>query len=616
MIKNWMRAGAPILSAVLVLGCAGAGLQGYEAPIYTPFIPEPIQVQAAEEKTADGQSQNSGQEGNAPGTQTQDDREESVPAVTEVKEDYTLKDGVYTGTGNGFGGPLTVQVTIKAGKITDIQITDTKDGEEFLQKASQVIKRIIAAQSTNVDTVSGATYSSVGIIEAVRNALAKAGAKDTQIQPVKAAAASEKSTESKKKTKKKASGSSKEADVEYQDGTYTGTGTGFSGELTVQLKIAGGKITSIKVIKSVDDKSYLEKAKKLIKNIIALQSTDVDTVSGATYSSNGIIEAVNNALSKAKITKKNKKASESKQKDKTTQAENSNHEASVADEGKFPYIDGTYTGVGEGYHGDVTVQVTIKNKTITDIKIVSNEDDEAFFNRAKTLTAAVLSKQTTQVDVVSGATYSSRGILEAIEDALAAAKKATDAASGNTSGEDGPQNTTQGGSQTEGGASGGEENPGGETAPEHTYADGTYQGGALCVPDSRWEFDEYYLYLNVVITDGCLTDITDVFGDGASTNNSYIKSAANGTTKRPGVVKQILEMGSNVDWDSVDVFSSATCSSKAIIEAVKAALAEAENAYINKPQESLPLDDVANEKLEEEEEEGEQEDERILDTAD
>ena len=54
------------------------------------------------------------------------------------------------------------------------QIMDTSDGDSYIQSASGLISNIIATQSTNVDTVSGATYSSVGIIEAVRNALSQA----------------------------------------------------------------------------------------------------------------------------------------------------------------------------------------------------------------------------------------------------------------------------------------------------------------------------------------------------------------------------------------------------------------------------------------------------------
>ena len=92
--------------------------------------------------------------------------------MSETSDGY--QDGTYTGTGTGFSGPITVQVVIQDGKITEITILNTDDSP-YIENASALLKTIIATQSTNVDTVSGATYSSVGLISAVRDALKKAG---------------------------------------------------------------------------------------------------------------------------------------------------------------------------------------------------------------------------------------------------------------------------------------------------------------------------------------------------------------------------------------------------------------------------------------------------------
>lgn len=85
------------------------------------------------------------------------------------------KDGTYTGSAQGFGGAITVQVTLANDEITDIQVTGAS-GEDsaYLSQAEGVISSIISAQSTDVDTVSGATFSSTGIINAVVDALGKA----------------------------------------------------------------------------------------------------------------------------------------------------------------------------------------------------------------------------------------------------------------------------------------------------------------------------------------------------------------------------------------------------------------------------------------------------------
>lgn len=92
-----------------------------------------------------------------------------------------------------------------------------------------------------------------------------------------------------------------------------------------------------------------------------------------------------------------------------------NTEAAAVLDGAFDLADGTYEGSANGFSGKIKVSVVIKNQTIRSINILSNSDDEAFFNRAKEgVTASILAKQSTDVDTVSGATYSSRGIINAV----------------------------------------------------------------------------------------------------------------------------------------------------------------------------------------------------------
>ena len=106
-----------------------------------------------------------------------EDAEEADAADTEESDDSenVYKDGTYTGSAQGFGGTITVQVTLASDEITDIQVTSAP-GEDsaYLSQGEGVISSIISAQSTDVDTVSGATFSSTGIINAVVDALGKA----------------------------------------------------------------------------------------------------------------------------------------------------------------------------------------------------------------------------------------------------------------------------------------------------------------------------------------------------------------------------------------------------------------------------------------------------------
>ena len=84
----------------------------------------------------------------------------------------------------------------------------------------------------------------------------------------------------------------------YADGVYTGSGTGFRGTTSVSVTVSGGMITAIQVTSSRDDAKYMSRAKStIISAILNKQSIGVSTVSGATFSSNGILEAVANALS-------------------------------------------------------------------------------------------------------------------------------------------------------------------------------------------------------------------------------------------------------------------------------------------------------------------------------
>lgn len=84
-------------------------------------------------------------------------------------------DGTYEGEAEGFGGMITVQVTVKNGQMTDLSILSA-DGEDsaYLSNAKDIIPKILEAQSADVDTISGATFSSTGIKNATAEALEKA----------------------------------------------------------------------------------------------------------------------------------------------------------------------------------------------------------------------------------------------------------------------------------------------------------------------------------------------------------------------------------------------------------------------------------------------------------
>jgi uncharacterized protein with FMN-binding domain len=99
-------------------------------------------------------------------------------------------------------------------------------------------------------------------------------------------------------------------------------------------------------------------------------------------------------------------------------------QGSASDNSSQKYKDGTYTGSGQGFHrGTTKVSITITDGKIANIEILSNGDTPQYFGRASgTITKEILSKQSTSVDTVSGATYSSKGIMSAVANALSQAK--------------------------------------------------------------------------------------------------------------------------------------------------------------------------------------------------
>lgn len=98
-------------------------------------------------------------------------------ALTEQDATSGYKDGTYEGTGIGFGGEITVSVTVADGRVTDITVLSA-DGEDpaYYNQALAVLDKIVSTQSAEVDTVSGATFSSTGLIDAAADALGKAAA--------------------------------------------------------------------------------------------------------------------------------------------------------------------------------------------------------------------------------------------------------------------------------------------------------------------------------------------------------------------------------------------------------------------------------------------------------
>ena len=341
-----------------------------------------------------------------------------------------LKDGVYEASSNGYGGRLSVRVTVKNGKLTDIDVISNNETPSYFNRASSVIDRILSTGSVNVDSVAGATISSNAIKQAVSKALAQAGSKEkakiSKVNP---------NAKSGKKSIRNLVGKISVGSKQIKDGQYIGTAQGFNGPIKVRVTVKEGSIAKIEILSHHDDNPYFQRASRVISKILGKPGKAVDTVSQATYSSRGIINAVNNALSKAgvapNISKEKSKNSKEKSSGNKNQEKQNNkkqnnpennsktNNSSKINDAKLK--DGQYTGVAQGFSGPITVRVTIANGSITNVEILSHSDDAPYFAKAMAVVSRILGKPGKTVDTVSQATYSSRGIIGAVNNALSKA---------------------------------------------------------------------------------------------------------------------------------------------------------------------------------------------------
>lgn len=487
--------------------------------------------------------------------------------TTEVPEGG-YKDGTYQGSGTGFGGTVTVQVTVADGKITGIDILDASgETPSYFASARGVVSKILAGQTPNVDAVSGATYSSNGIIQAVQNALSKAGAAEVS------------TVETDKNTKKKKTNTSTTkpvviskptGDVAYKDGTYTAQAEGFDGPVKVTVTIKNGKITVI-TNTNTDTKEYFGKAWAKIRPAILKKQAvyGVDTVSGATFSSNGILEATQKALEKAAV----KKTTSPTPTPTAAPAPVKPDTGDSSDTDNKLYKDGTYSGRARGYSGFVTITLTIRDGKITEVNN-TNSDTMSYFRKAwRHLQPSILEKQSADgIDTVSGATFSSNGILEAARSALESAKvtavpTATPTPVPTETLTPTPKPTatpvptavptvtpTPAPTETLTPAPKPTETP--APTPEGQYVDGNYSGSG----DGNYGVGS--VTVNVTISGGKITAASyDTIDDA-----DYFTDAWN------GIYGQILN---NQSADGVDAVSGATYSSNGILQAFRNALSQA-----------------------------------------
>ena len=200
----------------------------------------------------------------------------SSPVSEDVEGAY--KTGSYTATADGFGGPVEVTVEIGSnGGITDVTIKGDKETPDIGGAAIPVLKQaILTNQTADVDGVSGATFTSDAVRTAAGAALAQAGGEEVAAGP------------------KAADGNL------FIPGTYTETGTGFGGEITVTTTVSENKIEDVQITGDHETENIGTFAVQMLgERILAAQGPNVDALTGATVTSNAILGAFKKTLTAA-----------------------------------------------------------------------------------------------------------------------------------------------------------------------------------------------------------------------------------------------------------------------------------------------------------------------------
>ena len=340
--------------------------------------------------------------------------EEAAKAAQQVNAQKI--DGGYIVEAAGFGGaanPMKVEVKLSKGKITSVKVLEyagetagygkdmiegTTANEKQKAFADKVLKGTLSFDEVaGVDTATGATMTSNGIINAIKGAI-----KAYEMEPV----------------------------VKGNLYTYTLTATGFGGEnnpmkVKVTLDKAKSQVTKVEVVEyagetagfgkdMIEGTSANEKQKafadKVLKGTLSFDEVaGVDTATGATITSKGIISAITTAIENCK---------------------------SIL----TPNADGYYEVSATGFGGDANpmkVLVKVKGDKVT-VKVAEYAGETAGFGKDliegtsanskqkefydKYLAKEFKASEIQGVDTATGSTMTTKGIVSAIEKAIAAAK--------------------------------------------------------------------------------------------------------------------------------------------------------------------------------------------------
>ena len=272
---------------------------------------------------------------------------------------FAFTPGTYEGVGTGYTSGLKVKVTVDTDKITKVEIDAPGEVPFGVPQFDNYAGQLIGKSEAKIDAVSNATMTRDGIVAAVNKALAAASAGGSKFTP----------------------------------GTYEGVGTGYTSGLKVKVTVDTDKITKVEIDAPGEVPFGVPQFDNYAGQLIGKSEAKIDAVSNATMTRNGIVEAVEKALAAASG-------------------------KSTVNTAPVSFKPGEYTATAEGYNGPVTVKATFDAGKITAIDIVKSAEtghvgDIAF----RIMIPDMLKANGSGVDGVSGATFSTRALRNAVIDA-------------------------------------------------------------------------------------------------------------------------------------------------------------------------------------------------------
>lgn len=284
--------------------------------------------------------------------------------ASNVQDTSQWADGVYQATVNAYKPNMTVEVTVEDGQIADIQILSHHESRGFYEVPFELIpEQIIETQSTDVDTVSGATYTSRGIINGVNEALAQAAESYQSLE---------------------ASQDSTPEDQNIRDSLTE----------VPEVKTVEESAEAVIEPEPIEEESENTMEPPVVEKIVETTPEPVTV--------EPIIESVTDTAGQ---TPEPEVVEETLIEDPATSTSS--------------WIDGVYDAIVRAYMPDMHVQVTVTDGKIADVQILSHNESRGYYERPfQLIPQAIIDSQSTDVDTVSGATYTSKGIINGVNEAL------------------------------------------------------------------------------------------------------------------------------------------------------------------------------------------------------